>query len=224
MWGRLAAVGFAASAAVLASCGFTANGVAPGDGPPQAGSDAPGGGSGTNGSGSNSSGSGGGGSGSNGSNGSNHGSNGSNGGGVLPCPTGYLLTDAGHPGSFYKQVTASTSWSAAETDCENDQIATVTGPAHLIVLDDQNEAAFAWSTNNSNQWVGHTDIANEASWIPVTNQPNAFTGNATGNNNSRNCLEVTQSSGQTTAESCTQTRPYLCECDGNAADPANYTP
>lgn len=220
MWGRLVTISLAATTAALMSCGFRANGVAPGDGP-QAGTDAPGNGSGGSGSnGSNGHGSNGSGNGSgHGSNGSGNGSNG-NGSGSLQCPNGYTLTDSGHPGSFYKQVTASTTWSGAETDCEDDATAG-TAPTHLIVLDDQAEAAFAWTTNTSDQWVGHSDLVSEGDWLPVTDQSGVFTGNATGNNTNKNCLEVTQSSGQTTAETCTNGHPYLCECDGLAADPAN---
>ncbi len=249
MWGRLGVIGIAATSAVLASCSFHANGAAPDDGS-QAGTDATGNGSGTNGSGANGSGangsgangsgangsgtngsgtngSGAGGSGGNGSgggsngsngNGSGGGSNGSNGG--ILCPSGYALVDLGHPGSFYKKVTASTTWQGAETDCENDA-STTTAPTHLIVLDDQAEAVFAWTTNTSDQWVGATDLQAEGTWLPVTDQQSVFTGNATGNNSNKNCLEVTQSSGQTTAETCANGHPYLCECDGNAANPQN---
>ncbi|HSN29134.1 MAG TPA: C-type lectin domain-containing protein, partial [Kofleriaceae bacterium] len=138
-------------------------------------------------------------------------------------PSSYTLHDSSRPHSFYKQVTASVTWSVAEVDCESDEVPTVTAPAHLLVLDDQSEAAYAWSTNNSNQWAGHTDTKTEGTWLPITDQPTVFTGAASGNNSSKDCLEVTQSSGQTTAESCTQTRPYLCECDGNAADAANVS-
>ena len=97
------------------------------------------------------------------------------------------------------------------------RFATLTGPAHLIVLDDQDEALFAWSQNNSNQWLGHSDTASEGNFIAVTDQQLVFTGNASGNNASKNCLMTKDSARQTSADGCTSGHPYLCECDGNAA-------
>ena len=141
---------------------------------------------------------------------------------LLPCPASYTLTDAGHPGSTYREVTASASWQAAETDCVNDQVATVTGPTHLIVLDDQPEAVFAWNQNNSDQWVGSSDLKTEGNFLPVTDQQTVFTGNATGNDGGKDCLMIHMSSGQTNADTCTNGHPYVCECDGRAENPNNF--
>ncbi len=141
---------------------------------------------------------------------------------LLPCPTGYTLTDAGHPGSLYRQVTASASWTSAETDCENDEVASVTGPAHLIVLDDAAEATYVWILMNSDQWVGSSDLKTEGNFLPVTDQPGVYTGPATGNDGGKDCLMVHNPGGQTNADTCTNGHPYVCECDGRAANPANF--
>ena len=88
-------------------------------------------------------------------------------GGFLPCPATYLLSDAGHPDSRYRKITASTSWTAAEQDCEDNTVAAVSGQTHLVVLDDQNEGVYVWSLNNSNQWLGDTDLKTEGTWRPL---------------------------------------------------------
>jgi hypothetical protein len=120
----------------------------------------------------------------------------------LPCPAGYTLTDAAHPGSQYRVVTASAVWSSAEATCEADEINGVTGPAHLMVMDDAAEAQLAWDHNTSDQWVGHSDLVTENAWLPVTDQPNVFTGGANGNNNGRDCLMISNTNSETTAETC----------------------
>jgi len=221
---RAAIIGLAAGCAFdAAGCAFHANQAVPGDGPDLGGSDAPQG-SGTGSGSGNGSGSGtGSGNGSGNGSGSGQGS-GSGSGGLLMCPATYLLSDAGHPGSLYRKTTASSSWAAAEQDCEDDQVASVTGPTHLLVLDDQNEGVYAWSLNNSNQWLGATDIKTEGTWLPVTDQLGTFSGGASGNNASKNCLMTKDASGQTSADTCTTGHPYLCECDRYAPDPDNYEP
>jgi hypothetical protein len=140
----------------------------------------------------------------------------------LPCPAGYTLTDANHPGSQYRLVTASAIWSTAEATCEADEVGGVTAPAHLIVMDDAAEAQFAWDQNTSDQWVGHSDQITENAWLPVTDQPNVFTGGANGNNNGRDCLMISNTNSETTAETCMNGHPYVCECDGRRANPGHF--
>jgi hypothetical protein len=139
----------------------------------------------------------------------------------LPCPAQYTLTDANHPGSQYRIVTASATWTDAEATCEADQIAGMTQPAHLVVLDDAAEVALLWNHTNSDQWAGHSDRVAENAWLPVTDQPGVFTGATTGNNNGRNCLVITGAT-NTSADSCMTGHPYACECDGRAADPNHF--
>ena len=58
--------------------------------------------------------------------------------------------------------------------------------------------------------------------LPVTDQPNVFTGNASGNNNGRDCLIISGAMSATSADSCMTGHPYVCECDGQRANPANF--
>jgi hypothetical protein len=139
---------------------------------------------------------------------------------VLTCPGAYNLHDITRPSSHYRSVTASTTWNGAEADCEDDATANVTLPAHLIVLDDDAERAWAFAQNNSDQWVGITDINNEGVYIPVTDQPTFFTGGATGNLPAKDCLYLNSTT--TVSEACGGGHPYLCECDGRAANAANF--
>lgn len=141
---------------------------------------------------------------------------------LLPCPVTYTLTDGSPPGSHYRQVTASTSWQNAEADCANDEIPTVTGPAHLIVLDDANEATFIWNLMNSDQWVGSSDLKTEGTFLAVTDQQVVYTGMASGNDGGKDCLDVHNTGGVTDADTCTNGHPYVCECDGRAANPTHF--
>jgi hypothetical protein len=141
---------------------------------------------------------------------------------LLPCPTSYTLTDPAHPGSQYRLVTASTLWGSAEAACEADELGGVTAPAHLIVLDDAAEAQFAWNQNPSDQWAGHSDQVTENAWLPVTDQSTVFTGAASGNNNGRDCLMISNTNSETTAETCMNGHPYVCECDGRRANPSHF--
>jgi hypothetical protein len=141
---------------------------------------------------------------------------------VLPCPLGYAALDSAQPGSRYRQVTASASWQAAEADCEDDEVPAVTGPAHLVVLDDAAEATYFWTLMNSDQWIGHTDLITEATFLAVTDQPTVYTGPATANSPTKDCLMIHNTGGQTNADTCTNSHPYVCECDGRAANPTHF--
>lgn len=90
----------------------------------------------------------------------------------------------------------------------------------LIVLDDDAERAWAFQQNNSDQWVGITDIDSEGSWIPVTDQAVWFAGPAYGNLPAKDCLYLNSTT--TIAEACSGGHPYLCECDGQAANSQNF--
>jgi hypothetical protein len=138
---------------------------------------------------------------------------------VLTCPTTYILTDVGHVGSKYKYVSATADWAAAEMDCEDDGGGTFL-PAHLIVLDDDAERLFALTADNSDQWVGVSDVNAEGTLQAVTDQASPFFGAATGNMQSKDCLILNQN--ETTLEACTAMHSYMCECDRRAANPNNF--
>jgi hypothetical protein len=139
--------------------------------------------------------------------------------GPIVCPTGYNLSDNMRPDSKYRSVTASTTWAAAEADCEDDFTLGPT-PAHLIVLDNDAERQWAFSINNSDQWIGLTDINTELTFIPVTNQTAFYVGAVSGNLPAKDCAILNAT--QTLAEGCTGGHPYLCECDGLGPNPNNF--
>lgn len=133
----------------------------------------------------------------------------------VTCPASYTLSDPAHPMSRYRLETASTTWEGAESACEAD------GPhSHLIVLDDDGERAWAFARNSSDQWAGISDRVLEDTWLPVTDQPIWFTGDATGNVPPKDCLVIKQEG--TIADMCSAGHPYLCECDGYAVQPDRF--
>ncbi|HUJ60464.1 MAG TPA: C-type lectin domain-containing protein [Kofleriaceae bacterium] len=142
---------------------------------------------------------------------------------ALPCPSSYTVSDSGHPSSLYRVVTASAEWAQAESNCEADAHAG-TAPAHLIVPDDQAELTFAENQiSGSNEWVGVSDQVTEATFLAVTDQT-AFDFTPTGNNPGLDCgeLGLFNSTITTQVTNCQQGNPYLCECDGRAADSSHF--
>jgi hypothetical protein len=138
---------------------------------------------------------------------------------ALLCPPSYTLFDNARPLSRYRHVTASASWQVAEATCEADG-GNAFLPAHLIVLDDEAERQWAFDQGTTDKWIGATDIKTEGTILAVTDQPSPFFGAAASNNMSKDCLYLDGST--TVMEVCSAGRPYLCECDGRAADPARY--
>jgi hypothetical protein len=138
---------------------------------------------------------------------------------VATCPTAYSLHDSARPMSFYRWVSASASWTSAESTCEGDA-SPATRSTHLIVLDDDAERAWAFAQNNSDQWVGMADNITEQTWLAVTDQPNPYVGNASGNLPNKDCMYL--NTNETVAEGCTTGHPYLCECDSSAVDSTHF--
>jgi hypothetical protein len=85
----------------------------------------------------------------------------------------------------------------------------------VIVLDDAAEATYFWTLMNSDQIT-------EATFLAVTDQPTVYTGPATANNPTKDCLMIHNTGGQTNADTCTNSHPYVCECDGQAANPNRF--
>jgi hypothetical protein len=138
---------------------------------------------------------------------------------ALQCPPSYTLMDAARPNSRYRHETASAMWLAAELACETDAGLSY-APTHLIVLDDSAERQWAFNQGTTDKWVGATDRKTEGTILAVTDQPAPFFGAANSNGDMKDCLYL--DGGTTVMEVCTAGRPYLCECDGRAADPTRY--
>jgi hypothetical protein len=137
----------------------------------------------------------------------------------LLCPATYMLFDNARPDSRYRHVTASANWLAAEVTCEADGGSGFL-PAHLIVLDDEAERQWAFDQGTTDKWIGATDIKTEGAILAVTDQPSPFFGAAASDDTTKDCLYLDGSG--TVMEVCMAGRPFLCECDGRAADPTRY--
>jgi hypothetical protein len=137
----------------------------------------------------------------------------------LQCPTTYTLVDSARPDSRYHLVTTEASWTAAEANCESHGGGAFL-PTHLIVLDDATERLWAYNQGSSDKWVGASDRITEGTFRAVTDQPNPYFGNPGSNATDKDCVFTKQSA--TEMEVCTKDFPYLCECDGRAANPANF--
>ena len=137
---------------------------------------------------------------------------------VPDCPADYTLTLATSPFSKYRHVTASQTWLGAEQDCEDDGSGTM--PSHLLVPDDELELAFVFDEGTSAKWIGVTDRRTEGVLRAVNGASQFEAGIVSGNNPPKDCVLVIGSG--STMLTCEDGRPYICECDGHAANPNTY--
>jgi len=125
------------------------------------------------------------------------------------CPASYTERV---PGSCYRLVTTGRTWDAAEADCE-------AAGAHLAVVDDPTENAFV----STNQWIGATENVTPGTFVWVTGAALGFTGWATGEPGAAggaSCVEARTDGWHD--DNGPELKPYACEYDGVAADPAAY--
>lgn len=140
-----------------------------------------------------------------------------------PCEPPYQVA----AGSCYRVSTRFVSWPEAEADCEKDgaHLATIIDvPEHFTLHGLSSNAAV------SEIWIGYTDRVTEGTfrWIspggldPSNNE--CFFGPAGVNNTGGTDCVVQESlneCGDWFVRDCVIPRPYICERDGNAADPAS---
>jgi hypothetical protein len=141
------------------------------------------------------------------------------------CPLGYVAIVGFPTPSRYRFVDSQVRWIDAELDCEDDSDGTSL-PSHLAVIDSAIEQTAViggplGGGNLDDQWVGLTDLADEGMFGYVTAQTPVFTDNPGGNQSSRDCVRLTNTSQHNTTD-CDQTNRFACECDGMAADPARF--
>jgi hypothetical protein len=136
------------------------------------------------------------------------------------CPTGYVADPV--TGTGYRYDHTHRDWYAAEDDCEHDGDGT-----HLAVITTDAELAVLAAQVGSTQiWVGVSDTVHEDEFRWVTGDDAGFLPWKAGEPNhagpyGEDCVELAD--GAYNDESCTHTKePYLCECDGVAADPRAY--
>ena len=145
-----------------------------------------------------------------------------------PCVLPYQMAGS----SCYRVSTNFMTWPDAEADCEKDC-------GHLATIDDYNEHVTLHGLSKNAAvteiWIGYTDLATEGTfrWVsPRGLDPldpsfgKCFFGQA-GANNTPGTDCVVQESADTCGDwfvlNCGLSRPYICERDGNPADPANYS-
>lgn len=144
----------------------------------------------------------------------------------LLCPDTFRSVSGSSYGRFDEMVT----WHEAESACEALRVPESSGHVHLVVLSSDEElAAIQADLTVDMFWIGHTDLAAEGSFVPVSTevvqwppltgppwantQPNNLNGN-------QHCLIV---DGQDLLDdkSCVagaETFRYVCECDLFASD------
>jgi hypothetical protein len=136
-----------------------------------------------------------------------------------PCPIGYAAIQGGEPRSQYRFVTSSAGWLDAEADCEDD------GLAHLVILDSDGERDALRGMISGDTWLGVTDRVSEGTFFKVTTGVASYlpwNGGEPNNQFGEDCVEL--AGGGFNDEGCDNDDVYVCECDGEAANPVAYTP
>lgn len=140
---------------------------------------------------------------------------------TIACPLPYSRYANG---GCYRELTGGSSveipWLDAELACEIDG-------AHLVVLDDQIEAAFVDSVvvpaGIVDYWVGTSDRVTEQVYLSVTNRAPGFLAFDIdeGTSATSDCLAL--SDGLVLIDDdCLAPNDYVCEIDGLAAVPSAY--
>lgn len=131
--------------------------------------------------------------------------------GPSDCPVGYA--PIGNSGSQYRYATAPLSWVVAEADCDSDLLSHA-GPTHthLVVLDDAAERS-GLIQNHSNLWIGANDSETEGAIVWVTAQPAPYDlSGATANADNKDCVRM-KNMGTDEFRDCAEPNPFVCECD-----------
>jgi hypothetical protein len=130
---------------------------------------------------------------------------------LAACPTSYAPTN----GSLYR-VGPAADWLTAEVACEGDH-------AHLAVFDVAGESMTIDAISSATStWVGLTDrrTLNVWKWVIGGSAPNQ--GNDPQNQCGRYRMAQMGMPGMLDNQDCSQTLPYVCECDQLAVDHASY--
>jgi hypothetical protein len=113
-------------------------------------------------------------------------------------------------------------WALAETDCE-------TRGGHLVVIGDETERMAIHNVLGGTFWIGISDLVTDGTFVWVTDESTGGYPPATGTpwasdpkTTAGDCVQMTGAGGTWSNNDCGNSRNYLCECDGYAANPANY--
>lgn len=134
---------------------------------------------------------------------------------AFACPPGYEIQ-----GESYYRIGSDLSWADAEGACEGDGAG-----AHLVVIDDATENALVDALSSASRtWIGYSDRAEGDSWLWVTGGTGWTGGWDTGSSEPSGTGDCVATDGDALwgDEDCSDSRDYVCECDGRPADPASY--
>lgn len=137
-------------------------------------------------------------------------------GAPIVCPASYVTL--GTLPSRYLPIDNSLTWLVAEQACEADG-------HHLVIIDDATELSrVAASLAGQNIWTGVTDRKTIGTFLEVTGGAASYLPWDTSEPDAT-ALECTFLDGlslKLADQDCTSGRRAVCECDGNAVDPATY--
>ncbi|CAN5915651.1 hypothetical protein BH11MYX3_BH11MYX3_08820 [soil metagenome] len=138
------------------------------------------------------------------------------------CPAGYttMIGVSTSPTSMYRFVATTAKWIDAEQDCEDDAL-TAGIPSHLIVLDDAAEKTGMLGVVTGDQYIGATDLAEEGEVRYVTSQATTLSLNPTMGADNKDCIRI-KANGNEEYRDCNEANKYVCECDGNTANPGQF--
>ncbi len=142
------------------------------------------------------------------------------------CPATYMpILALAASTSRYRFVASSAEWLDAENDCEDDA-AIGELPTHLIVLDNTAEkvamiGGLAGGGNLNDQYIGATDLQDEDEVLYVTSQSTTLALTPSMDADNKDCIRI-KSNGNEEFRACNEPNKYVCECDGNSANPARF--
>jgi hypothetical protein len=138
---------------------------------------------------------------------------------VTSCPSTY--TSISTLTSKYRVDTTVLEWAEAEAACEAD------GAAHLAVLTDMTEELTLAGTTGVQTWIGIDDRIADGVFRAVTTEvPDLpWMAGQPKSDASKRCVVLHDDGtnvGKIDPHACTDTHPYVCECDFLRADPSAF--
>jgi len=129
----------------------------------------------------------------------------------LSCPSSYSMNVVG---TCYRIVTSPRlDWQDAERACEADG-------AHLVVVNDAAEDALVPDLH----WIGYSETVTEGTflWVTGAGASSYVVWGGTDPDRLADAYCVVQRPDDWHDDNCYETKPYVCEFDGRAADPAAW--